>query len=252
MKYLFGLALAMLFMTSCSEPGTYTEDSDVKTVKTEFINPTDDTLYARVFAEEGWIINTPVPPRSSVIEDVEEGLYSVAAFNTAGEMGEFYPSGMDAENLEDTLNFGLTTDPEDGSKSVRYNFRSRMFRDMFEGRHAFDLSFDKSHIYPVADLQWMYGVDDDSKMRAEFMKVTQQGKKFILSNRSGDQFMIFPDKCAGPFDPIPEEMTVYYNTKHVFPKVFMLPEDVVASDAGNYLVSVLILDQEFESATDTE
>jgi|GEM_PF-4747242 len=233
--------IAVLFLaTACDEPGSYTEPA--KTVKAEFINPTNDTLYARVFDEEGWIINTPVPPRSSVIEDVEEGLYSVAAFDTDDNMGEFFPRGMDAENLTDTLNFGITIDPEDQSKSVRYNFRERLFKNLFNGRHAFDLTFDQSHVYPVADIQWMYGVEDESKMREEFLKVTQNGSKFILSNRTGNQFMVFPEKCSGPFEEIPEEMTVWYNTKSVFPKVFMLPPGVPASESANHLVQELILD----------
>lgn len=241
MRYLIGCLIAVLFLTTaCDEAGSYREPA--KTVKAEFINPTKDTLYARVFAEEGWIINTPVPPFSSVIEDVEEGLYSVAAFDTDGNMGEFFPRGMDADSLKDTLNYGITIDAEDQSKSVRYNFRERLFKNLFTGRHAFDLTFDETHVYPVADIRWMYGVEDESKMRQEFLTVTQNGKKFILSNRTGNQFMVFPEKCSGPFDPIPEEMTVYYNTKNTFPKVFMLPPGMPASESANHLVKELILD----------
>lgn len=243
MQKVIGVAMVILLLAvGCEAPGSYSENSETPTVPTEFINPSADTLYVRVFDEEGWIVNEAVAPFSGKIIEVEEGLYSVAAFNTAGEMQDFYPRGMKAEELKDTVNFGLTIDPEDGSKSVRYRFRNRLFRNMFEARHAFDLTFNEKNVYAVADIRWMYGVESEKSMREDFLKVTQNGKNFVLANPTGKQYMVFPSKCAGPFDPIPDEMTVYYNNKATFPKVFALPDTVERKDAANYLVQKLILD----------
>lgn len=234
------LAVVALSVASCDEPGSY--EPEKKTVEAEFINPTADTLYARIFDEGGWIINIAVAPFSSVVEQVEEGLFTVGAMNTDGKLQQFYPSGVSAENLKDTVNFGITTDPEDGSKSVRYRFRNRNYKNMFVARHAFDLSFDPKNTYVVADLQWMYGVENEKSMREEFMRVTNQGKKFVLSTGQGDNVLIVPEKVSGPFEEIPEAITVYYNTKHVFPKFFIMPDSVEAKESANHLVRELILD----------
>ncbi|HHG85779.1 MAG TPA: hypothetical protein ENJ82_13610 [Bacteroidetes bacterium] len=241
MKAVFGAVLGILLLaTGCGEMGTYKEP--VKTVAVEFINPTADTLYGKVWAEEGWVNNVAVAPFSSVIEQVEEGLFSVGAVSTTGDLLRYYPSGMDAETLKDTVNFGITLDADDGGKTVRIRFRNRLFHNLYTARYAFDLSFDKSHIFAVADLQWMFGAESEKSMREEFLRVTEGGKKFILSLPHGDNAMIFPEHTTGPFDPIPEAMTVKYNIKSIMPKIYLLPDSVEASQSANYLVKKLILD----------
>ncbi len=249
-KIISGLCVLVLLASACGDIDTSSGgggDAEVPTVKTEFLNPSEDTLYVRVFDHGGWIFNEPVPPASSITLDVEEGLFSVASYNTAGDMLDFYPRGMKPETLADTFHFGVSTDPEDNSQSVRVKFESPKFYNiktrkyMYTGRYAFDLTFDSTRYYPVADIHWMYGVEDEAKMRQEFLKVTKNGENFILSYGRGSRFMIFPEKCAGPFDPIPDEMTVWYNNKTSFPKVFTLPEGTPISEAANYLVEELIL-----------
>lgn len=229
----------LLLAASCTPPGSASGSSG-ETVKVEFINPSSEPLTAKVFAEDGWIVKTEVPPRSSVIEDVEVGLFTVASEDSEGN-SLYFPSGMDSEPITDSLTYGETLDPEDGYRTVRYNFRSRVTPGGFTARHAFDLTFDENNVYPVADISWMYAEEGgEEELLPDFLKRTNNGKNFILSNRLGSHPMLFPENCAGPFDPIPDEMTVYNNVKHRFPKVFMHPEGVPRRESANYLASTLL------------
>lgn len=229
---------AILLAASCSAPGS--AGGSGETVKVEFINPSPNPITAKIFDEDGWIIKTEVPPMSSVIEEVEVGLYTVSAKDIEGN-SLYFPFGMDSEPITDSLTYGETIDPEDGYRSVRYNFRSRLAPGGYTARHAFDLTFDKDNVYPVADISWYYGEEgEEMDILQDFLKRTENGKNFIMSNRTGDQPLLFPENCAGPFDPIPDEMTVYNNVKHRFPKAFMHPPGVPRKESANYLASTML------------
>ena len=231
--YVSLLSISTLLFSCDTSNSTTTEQM----VKVEFLNPTADTITAKIFSHDGWIVKENVPPYSAVLVDIESGNYSISAENKAGDF-DYLPK-EDVNDQLDTTVYAITTD-EANEKSVRYRFNYRLSDKNFIARYAFDLSFNKENLYATADIRWLYGNEEEKDVAADFIKSTQNGKNFVSSVQTGEKMMLFPERAAGAFDKIPDEMTVYYNTKHIFPKVFSLPDTVTREQSANYLAKTLM------------
>lgn len=244
--YLLSFLTITLSAISCDESTTNSSTTEDASVIVMLCNPTDQPLESRFYTHEGWSFKKTIPAKSSDTIVIDADNFKVLTNDANGEYVAHFPSSEDLSMAEYT-NISLDINPEENDTSLAYVFEANKYTTKDGGYPAMyfiDMTFDSTIIYALGEHRWLYGdapMETAQDIQKAALASQKQGYPIVNKAFKGTMPKIIPKHTRNLGDPLPESISVQYNTKGSVLRLYQVPNDK-KGDIGNYIFNQVALE----------